>query len=325
MKDYTPDKIRNIALVGHGASGKTSLAAAHPVRRRGHQPADQGRQGQHRHGLRARGNRTEDLDQLRRLLLSNGRTTRSTSSTRPGIPISSGTRGPASGPWTRPPCCVDAVAGVEVGTEKVWEMLEEYQLPRVLVINKMDRENAHFGRAVEAVQQFFGRQAIPVQIPASARKRISAASSTSSTMKAYLFEKDESGKFAEAAVPAEVKDEADKRYRELVEMIAESDEKLMENYLDKGELSPEEILARPEKGHRRPPDFSRLRRRRRGQHRRPALLDRVIEFLPSPVDRARRRGLGQRPGRGVQADPGRRRSPPSSSRPFPTPTPAGSR
>ncbi|MHB8055885.1 MAG: elongation factor G, partial [Candidatus Aminicenantales bacterium] len=180
---------------------------------------------------------------------------------------------------------VDAVSGVEVGTEKVWDMLEEYKLPRIIVINKMDRENAHFGPAVEGVQQFFGRQAIPVQIPLGEEKDFRGVVDLL-TMKAYVYEKDESGRFVESPVPAEAKDEADKSYRELVEMIAESDEKLMETYLDKGELSPDEVLSGLKKGiadRAIYPVFAAAGAANIGTQ---PLCDKVIDFFPSPVERA---------------------------------------
>jgi len=283
MKDYAPDKIRNIALIGHGASGKTSLAAAILFNA----------------GVT---NRLTKVDK------GNTVTDYEPEEIERKISISSGlchveykdhkiniidTPGYSNFLWdTRASLravdsaavLVDSVAGIEVGTEKVWDMLEEYKLPRILVINKMDRENAQFDRAVEAVQQFFGRQAVPVQIPVGEEKNFRGVVDLLS-MKAFLFEKDESGKFSEAAVPAEVKDEADKRFRELVEMIAESDEKLMETYLDKGELTPAEILSGLKKGvagRQIYPVFAASGLTNIGAQ---PLLDRVIEYLPSPIDR----------------------------------------
>ncbi len=137
---------------------------------------------------------------------------------------------------------VCAVAGVEVGTEKVWAMLEEFRLPRLLVINKLDRENANFKRTLESVRQFFGRQAVPVQIPIGEEKDFSGVVDLV-RMKALVFEKDESGKFKEEDIPAALSAEAAKKREELVEMIAENDEKLMEKYLEKGELSSEEVQS----------------------------------------------------------------------------------
>jgi len=83
---------------------------------------------------------------------------------------------------------VDSVYGVEVGTEKVWEMIEEADLPRLVVVNKMDRENASFGRALESVRQFFGRQAIPVQMPIGEEKSFAGVIDLVG-LKAYAYER----------------------------------------------------------------------------------------------------------------------------------------
>jgi elongation factor G len=284
MKDFTPEKIRNLALIGHGASGKTSLAAA----------------------ILFNGGVTSRLTRVDK---GNTITDYEPEEIERKISISSAlchvehkdhkinivdTPGYSNFLWdTRASLravdsaavLIDSVSGVEVGTEKVWDMLEEYQLPRIFVINKMDRENAQFDRAVEAVQQFFGRQAVPVQLPIGEEKNFRGVVDLVS-MKAYVFEKDESGKFAETTVPAEVKEEAEKRFRELVEMIAEGDEKLMEIYLEKGELTPDEILSGLKKGiagRQIYPIFAASGLANIGV---PPLLDRVLEYLPSPLERS---------------------------------------
>ncbi|MCX6565693.1 MAG: elongation factor G [Candidatus Aminicenantes bacterium] len=283
MKAYTPDKIRNLALIGHGAAGKTSLAAAMLFNA----------------GVTSRltkvdkGNTVTDYEPEeieRKISISSALCQIEHRDCKINVVD---TPGYSNFLWDTRACLravdaaavlVDSVAGVEVGTEKVWDMLDEYKLPRVLVINKMDRENAPFGPAVEAVQQFFGRQAIPVQIPLGEEKNFRGIVDLL-TMKAYVYEKDESGKFTETDVPAEVKDEAEKRFRELVEMIAESDEKLMETYLDKGELSPEEVLSGLKNGivgRQIYPIFAAAGAANIGIQ---PLCDRLIEFFPSPVDR----------------------------------------
>ncbi len=148
----------------------------------------------------------------------------------------------------------------------------------------MDRENANFGRALESVQQFFGRQAVPVQIPVGEEKSFRGVVDLVA-QKAYLFERDESGKMTEAPIPAEVKDEAERRLRELVEMIAESDEKLMEKYLENGELAPAEIASGLKKavlGRQIYPVLPVSGALNIGI---PTLLDSILELLPSPVER----------------------------------------
>jgi elongation factor G len=283
MKDYASDDIRNIALIGHGSCGKTTLAAACLFNA----------------GVTSR---------LTRVDKGNTITDYEPEEVERKISISSAacfvewkghkvnildTPGYSNFLWdTRASlravdgavALVDAVAGVEVGTEKVWEMLEEFRLPRFIVINKMDRDNAHFNRALESVQQFFGRPAVPVQIPVGEERAFQGVVDLVS-LKAALFEKDESGKFVEAPIPAGVKDEAEKRHRELVEMIAESDEALMEKYLDKGELSADEIREGLKKAIRHQalfPVFAASGFLNIGSQ---PFLDRVVDFMPSPGDR----------------------------------------
>jgi len=239
MKDYTPDKIRNIALVGHGSSGKTSLAAALLF--------DFGATS--RLTKVDKGNTVTDYEpeEIERQISINSALCFLEAD---GYKINIvDTPGYSNFLWDARAAlrAVDAaavlvcgVAGVEVGTEKVWEMVEEFRLPRVIVINKLDRENANFKRTLESVRQFFGRQAVPVQIPIGEEKDFGGVVDLV-RMKAAVFEKDESGKVREEEIPAALKAEAEKKREELVEMIAESDEKLMEKYLEKGVLMPEEI------------------------------------------------------------------------------------
>jgi elongation factor G len=241
MKDYAPDKIRNVALVGHGSSGKTSLTSAVLF--------DFGATG--RLTNVDKGNTVTDYEpeEIERKISINSAVclveaddhklnivdtpgySNFLSDTRAALHAVDGAA-----------VLVCAVAGVEVGTEKVWEMLNDLSLPRVFVINKLDRENANFKRTLEEIRQFFGRQAVPVQIPIGEEKDFSGVVDLV-RQKGFVFDRDESGKFKEVEVPANVKAEAEKKREELVEMIAENDEKLMEKYLEAGALSPEEVEA----------------------------------------------------------------------------------
>jgi elongation factor G len=137
---------------------------------------------------------------------------------------------------------VDASSGVEVGTEKVWEMLEEFGQPRLLVINKLDRENSDYKRTMESIHQFFGRQAVLLQLPIGKERDFSGVVDLIQK-KAFVFEKDGSGKLKEEDIPAELQDEATQLIEQLTEMIAENDEELMEKYFESGELSPEDLIG----------------------------------------------------------------------------------
>ena len=283
MKDYTADKIRNIALIGHGGSGKTTLAASILF--------DVGATS--RLTKVDKGNTVTDFEpeEIERKI-SIGSAVCFAEWKDHKINIID-TPGYSNFLWDTKASLravdsaavlIDSVAGVEVGTEKVWEMLDEFGLPRLLVVNKMDRENAAFARAVESIQQFFGRQAVPVQIPLGEEKNFRGVVDLVQR-KAYLYERDESGKLKEEAVPAELKADVEKRFKELVEMIAENDEKLMEKYLEKGELSADEvreglkaqILAR---------QLFPVVAVSAGQNIGVAtLLDGILGLMPSPLDR----------------------------------------
>ena len=207
----------------------------------GRPTACQGGQGQHGHRLRARRDRAQDLDQLATPCFCEWNDHKINLVDTPGYTNFLWDTRAALRAVDGAAVLVDAVAGVEVGTEKVWEMIEQRGLPRLFVINKMDRENANFARALESVQQFFGRQAIPVQMPIGRGEELPRRRRPRRPEGLSLREGRERQDESEPGCPTDLADEVERRYKELLEMIAESDEKLMEKYLDKGELAPEEF------------------------------------------------------------------------------------
>ena len=284
MKDYAPDKVRNVALIGHGSSGKTSLAAALLF--------DYGATS--RLTKVDKGNTVTDYEpeEVERKISINAAVCffeandhKITCVDTPGYSHFLWDAKAALRAVDGAVVLVDGVSGVEVGTEKVWEMLEEDELPRLVVINKLDRENANFKRALESVSQFFGRSAVPVQLPVGEEKDFVGVIDLI-RMKALIFEPDESGKFREEDVPAPLKAEAAKKREELIEMIAENDEKLMEKYLEKGELTPEEIHSGLKKAvfsRQLYPVFACSALLNIGVQ---ALAAGVVELLPNPLDKA---------------------------------------
>jgi elongation factor G len=282
MKDYAVDKIRNIALVGHGSSGKTSLTAAFLF--------DTGATS--RLTKVDKGNTVTDYDpdEIERKISINAtpcfcewKDHKINVIDTPGYSNFLWDTRAALRAVDGAAVLIDAVAGVEVGTEKVWEMIEERGLPRIIVINKMDRENANFGRTLESVQQFFGRAAVPIELPIGEEKNFAGVVDIIEK-KAYLFEKDESGKMSEGPVPAALVDEVERRNKELVELVAESDEKLMEKYFEKGELTPEEFRAGLKKSilhHQIFPVFAASGMTNIGAQ---TVLDGILAYMPSPVD-----------------------------------------
>jgi elongation factor G len=305
MKDYSADNIRNIALVGHGSSGKTSLAAALLF--------DTGATS--RLTKVDKGNTVTDFDpdEIERKISINAtpcfcewKDHKVNIIDTPGYSNFLWDTRAALRAVDGAAVLIDAVAGVEVGTEKVWEMIAERGLPRIIVINKMDRENANFGRALESVREFFGRQAVPVVLPIGEEKGFAGVVNVLEK-KAYVFEKDESGKMNEGPIPAGLADEVERCHKELIELVAESDEKLMDKYFEKGELSPEEFRAGLKKcilHHQIFPVFAASGLANIGAQ---TFLDGVIAYLPSPVEAGAVKAVVKGEEKGV---------PPSADAPF---------
>jgi elongation factor G len=134
----------------------------------------------------------------------------------------------------------DAVDGVRVQTEIVWEFAREFGQPRMIFINKMDRERADFAKTVQSIQASFGKACVPLQIPIGAAESFKGVVDILSG-KAFMYSSGETGKFEMKDMPADVADEA-AQYREaIVEHVAEASDELLEKYLESGELSPDEI------------------------------------------------------------------------------------
>ncbi|MDO9545863.1 MAG: elongation factor G [Pelolinea sp.] len=131
---------------------------------------------------------------------------------------------------------VDAVSGFEVGTEIAWNYCDKFKLPRFLLINKMDRENADYQKALSSVQNYSETRLIPLQIPWGEKTDFKGIIDLI-TMKAYAG----IGNTPEE-IPAEFKEAAETAYTELVEAAAEGDDALLEKYLEGGELSTEDII-----------------------------------------------------------------------------------
>jgi elongation factor G len=135
---------------------------------------------------------------------------------------------------------LDATAGVKFGTQKVWAFADELKLPRTVYISKMDRERSNFYGVVEEVMKTFEVKATPVFLPMGAEDKFEGVVDLIK-MKAYRFAKDGTGKFEELDVPADLKDEAEEWREKMIENIVEADDQVMEKYLDGQTLSPQEV------------------------------------------------------------------------------------
>jgi len=136
---------------------------------------------------------------------------------------------------------VDGVAGVEVQTEKVWGYCDEFKLPRAIVINKLDRERSSFERTLDNVQSVFGRTVIPIHLPIGSEREFKGIVDVI-RMKAYTYTPDGDGKGKESEIPANLAEAAQKAHEALIEMVAEGNDKLLEEFFDKGTLPTDEII-----------------------------------------------------------------------------------
>ena len=161
---------------------------------------------------------------------------------------------------------VDAVAGVEVQTERVWALAGDEHLARFVVVNRLDRERASFATALDDLQSAFGRTLVPVQLPYGEEKGFRGVIDLIA-QRAYTYEGG-TGRGKPVAIPESLAAEARNAREALVELVAEADDELMSRFFDEGTLTDEELVAglrhgRPQ-GRRRP----RVLRVRRGEHRR---------------------------------------------------------
>jgi elongation factor G len=137
---------------------------------------------------------------------------------------------------------MDASAGVEVGTEYAWQVASTRNLPAILVINKMDRENADFAAALQSAQAAFGNKVVPLYIPIGRESSFRGVVNLL-TMRASMFSDGKDGVLTETDIPSDALDEAEALRLQIVEKICESDEELMLRYLEDDPISADELLA----------------------------------------------------------------------------------
>src|SRR6476646_1053281 len=283
MKVYDAASIRNVALVGHSGSGKTQLASAilavaGMINRFG--KVDDGttvtdfdeEEIARKHTLSASLAYAEWNKQKINLIDT------------PGMGNFLADARAALSVADAALIVVDAVAGVMVQTEQVWEAADEAALPRVVVLNRIDRERASLERSLASLREACNRTVIPIQLPIGEEKTFRGVVDLVSK-KAYTFQTDESGKFTEGAVPADMAGAVDAAREALIEMVAENDEKLMEKFFEAGTLTDEELVAGLRAATLGAKVFPLVCTSATLNVGVQQLLDAVVAYLPSPADR----------------------------------------
>ena len=174
------------------------------------------------------------------------------------------------------------MAGVEVSTEKVWEAAEELALPRIILLNRLDRERASLDRSLESLRAVFGRAVVPIQLPIGEEKSFKGVVDLVS-MKAWTFGTD--GKPSEAPIPAGLESRAQAAREALIEMVAEADDSLMEKFFDAGTLTQEELLPGLKRGIAAARVFPVLTVSALSNIGLQPLLDAIAAYVPSPAER----------------------------------------
>ena len=278
MADYGLDTIRNPVLLSHNGAGKTSLAEAMLFNAK----------AVSRLGKVDDGSSTSDFDpeeQKRNMSISlsllpyEWRGNKINLIDTPGYldfvgEVKCGVR-IAEGAVV----VVCGASGVEVGTEQVWSYAEEAGLPRLIVINKMDRENASFARTVKAIQSRFGRKCVPIQLAIGEHNDFKGVVDLL-TMKSYTGTDS-----AEGDIPEALQGEVDSLRQQMVDAAAEADDNIIEKYLEGTELSQQELidgLSQGVVGGKIVPILATSALKNIGINQ---LMDAIGSYLPSPGDR----------------------------------------
>jgi elongation factor G len=288
MKVYDAQSLRNVALVGHSGAGKTQLLSALLF--------DTG--AINRFGRVDDGTTVTDYDEeeiARKHTLSASLAYAEWNRTKinfidtPGMANFLSDARAALRVADAALVVVDAVAGVEVSTEKVWAVAEELEVPRLIVLNRIDRERASMERSLESLRSVFGRTVIPIQLPIGEEKSFKGVVDLVA-MKAWTFAADGSGKATEGAIPADLADAANTAREALIEMVAEADDTLMEKFFDAGTLTQEELVGGLKRGVAASRVFPVLCTSATTNIGIQPLLDSVLNYVPSPAERAVKAG-----------------------------------
>ncbi|CAN5650375.1 elongation factor G [soil metagenome] len=241
MNQYSAENIRNIGLFAHGGAGKTSLAEAMLFASK----------ATTRLGRVEDGNTTTDFDPdetKRQMSISVAVAPVEWGGTKlnivdtPGYADLVGEVASALSVVDTALILLDASAGVEVGTEIAWRLAIQRNLPRMLFINKMDRENANFEAALASAVSTFGNSLAPVHVPIGKEREFRGIVDLLSG-KAYVYDENTNGGFTETTAPDDLAETIETYRQHLIEAIAESDEELMARYLDDEEITSEELAS----------------------------------------------------------------------------------
>jgi len=284
VKVYEGANVRNVVVVGHGHAGKTSLVAG-MLYTAGATP---------RLGRVDDGSTVTDFDEeevARSMSISTSLAYAEWGKAKvnfldtPGFTLFAHEAKTAMVAAESALVVVDGVSGVEVVTDKVWNYCEEFGLPRAVVVSRMDRERADMPRVMESLTSAFGRAVVPVELPIGSEKNLSGVIDLVK-MKAFTYDLGGNGKGKEGEIPANLAGQAKEAHEKLVELIAEGNDALMEEFFDKGTIAEEHLVSGLHEAVRDRRIYPVLFASGLGNIGSDRLLDFITDYLPAATERA---------------------------------------
>src|SRR6202167_3694769 len=304
LKTYQGQDIRNVALVGHAHCGKTTLVSALL-----HAAKMTERLGRVDDGSAVTAYDEEDV--ARRTTMQNAlafaewRNVKINFVDTPGFPMFVHEARAALLPVEAAVVVVNAAGGVEAMTRRVWKFSEEFNLPRMIVVDQMDHPRADSERTLNALRENFGRQVVPVQLPiveGNGQNPVFRGVVDLITMEAFVYEPDGTGCGRLSEIPVRLREEATAAHQALVELVAEGKDELMEEYFSEGTIPQEHLIVALHEAVRAdrifPVLFASGLRNVGSDH----LLDFLQVYAPSPVERVPVAARGAVESAGVRPD-----------------------
>jgi elongation factor G len=281
---YTTDRIRNVVVLGHGGAGKTTLidACCHAAgSSKRHGSADEGtaltmftpEETAHGISMNCSVGYAEWMDHKLNFIDTPGYLD-FVGETKAGVRVADSAL-----------VVLSAVAGVEVGTERVWEMARERDLPAIFFVSMMDRQNADFEKVYRDIKEHLSPNVIPVEIPIGSGDDFRGIINLFSE-RAHVYKKGtQTGEFEETEIPAEMRETEERYYAELIETIAATDDNLLEQYLEGETISREEAVHALKQAMLRGELVPLLCGAPNLTYGVRALLTKLVELTPSPQER----------------------------------------
>ena len=238
MKEYNYKNLRNVGLIGHGATGKTSLAESLLF-----YTNNIDRLGKVEDGTTVMD--YEQEEKKRKISLSTSVASFEDSNVKinivdmPGYFDFQGEMAQGMRAVDIATIVVCAASGIQVGTEKAWDYCEKIKLPRAFFVNKMDRENANFDKVLDQMKEMFGTSVVPIQYPIGKESDFNGIINVIS--KTALVYNAKTSKMETSEIPEDLKDKVEECKQMVMEAVAETDEELLDKYLNDGELCDEDI------------------------------------------------------------------------------------